>query len=109
MAFLRHGPCIYIPDFSGVPGADAERFPGASVLLTSKPPTDLAEFAGAAVVRRACQVLRPASWVVGVPRPLTFVVHYATRTSSLMQFHQALHTSPCKPIARQDGLSDPSY
>lgn len=97
MAFLRHGPCIYIPDFRGVPGADAERFPGASVLLTSKPPTDLAEFAGAAVV--PSRLARSYAQQVGssvYPRPLTFVVHYATRTSSLMQFHQALHTSPCE-------------
>lgn len=97
MAFLRHGPCVYLPDISGVPGTDAERFPGASVLLTSKPAADLSDFAGAAVVpSRLARSYSRQVRALGYPQPLTFVLHYATRTSSLIQFQQALHSSPCE-------------
>lgn len=97
IAFLQHGPCVYWSGLRGLPGADVQRFPGATVVSAGRPPNDLCQFAGAAIIPS----YRARSYAEhvgrdGAPRPLTFVVHYATRTASLKQFLEGHHGAQCE-------------
>ncbi len=95
--FLRHGPSIYWADTKGTPEMNASRFPGASVLAATKPPPFLGDFVSAAIVpSRLASLYAQHVGSETSGRPLTFVLHYATRNASLQQYHRGFFEAPCE-------------